>query len=214
MLQNPFGSEKPPACFERVDDPKAGVAGWNPGSPECAGGLDPSFKNEVTGSHIRNRCVGFQACGNAVQAKKVAMARGLIEPRTLLRPTVTSPVTPPQQQQQQVTTMVPNRYQGQVQQLEAERQVLELRRQIEVLQRGGATAVPQMVTGYQQMMPVNYSMPAYLTVPEPVEPHGFWGMLSRTVVRSVGKSVGHSVAHLFDTIPFTPPRGGGNSSGM
>lgn len=53
------------------------------------------------------------------------------------------------------------------------------------------------------MMPVNYMMPAYLTMPEPVHPdEGIGGPLVRTLFRSVGKSLGHSLAHFFDSTIF------------
>jgi hypothetical protein len=56
------------------------------------------------------------------------------------------------------------------------------------------------------MMPVDYRMPAYLSIPEERhEGQGLLGLMARTVGRSMGKALGHSIAHLFDTVPLTPP---------
>lgn len=54
--------------------------------------------------------------------------------------------------------------------------------------------------GYQQMMPVNYQVPHYLTAQE--TEGGFWRRLWFTSLRSIGKSLGHSFAALFDHNPM------------
>jgi hypothetical protein len=68
---------------------------------------------------------------------------------------------------------------------------------------------PTQQHGYQQMVPVNYGMPQYLTVREPMhEKRG--KRLFIEIVRSLGKSFGHTLANFFDSEAFTtrpPPRG-------
>jgi hypothetical protein len=61
----------------------------------------------------------------------------------------------------------------------------------------------------QQMMPVNYQMPSYLSVPETIRPgEGMFAPLMRSLFRSAGKSVGHSLAHFFDWTPASRGDGG------
>jgi len=56
---------------------------------------------------------------------------------------------------------------------------------------------------HQQMMPVNYQMPSYLTVPEHVgEGDTFFHVLFREMLRGMGKSFGHTIAHFFDAHSF------------
>jgi hypothetical protein len=52
------------------------------------------------------------------------------------------------------------------------------------------------------MVPVNYSMPQYLTVREPANGQGLVKRLGKEVMRSMGKSFGHTLAHFFDVEPF------------
>jgi hypothetical protein len=57
--------------------------------------------------------------------------------------------------------------------------------------------------GYQQMMPVNFEIPQYLTVREKRrENEGVFRMLGREVARSMLKSMGHTFANFFDSTPF------------
>ena len=54
---------------------------------------------------------------------------------------------------------------------------------------------------HQQMMPVNYTMPSYLSVPE--DPSAsFWRALWMSLFRSFGKALGHSIANFFDSHPL------------
>lgn len=225
MTQSMYGEVKP-KCFGVIDNPAEGIAGWNPNDKECAGGLDPTFCDKITGSNIRSRCAELQNCGAVVQSKKLAAARGLIEPRTLLKQP--QPVLPQNQQFQQrpmfgqamtppvnpALQQMQHQLLQQQQQKLAEQQQAQWQQQLAQIQRAGI-GQPQvgMNMGYQQMMPVNYQMPSYLSIAEPVEPGGFWGMFGRTIFRSMGKSIGHSVAHMFDTIPFTHRKPTGNGSG-
>lgn len=62
----------------------------------------------------------------------------------------------------------------------------------------------------QQMMPVNFSIPQYLSVREPVTSGGVMKRLSWEVFRSMGKSIGHTLSNFFDSEAFgfrpPPPR--------
>ena len=221
--------EERPSCFGRIDDPSKQIEGWNPSCPSCAGGADPTYTDEKTGSHIREKCVFFNSCGSTVQAKKMEQMRTtLVDPKSLMRPTVQpqaqtvpTPTVPapqypasvyqPQQpsqpklaeslQQQQQALLLQQQQQAMMQHMQ--QQMAQMQRMAPQQQMQMMPIMPQM--GYQQMMPVNYMMPSYLSNPEPVEPGGFWRMMGRTVFRSMGKSVGHSVAHIFDSIPFGEP---------
>ena len=56
-----------------------------------------------------------------------------------------------------------------------------------------------------QMMPVNYSMPAYLTSPEQrMEGESYWAPMAREIARGMGKAMGHAIAHFFDNVAFKP----------
>lgn len=197
--------ESVPSCFGKVDNPPH-QEGWNAGVAACAGGPDATFTDEKTGSHVRERCTYFNECGTKANAKKFEMMRqNLIAPSALVKqqPPIVGPPNKVAeallaQQQQQQLVQQQAQYQAMMQQQAV---------QMAQLQKAGVT-VPQMMmpTGYQQMMPVNYQMPSYLTATETVEPGGFWKAMARTVFRSIGKSMGHSVAHMFDSIPFSAVR--------
>jgi hypothetical protein len=53
------------------------------------------------------------------------------------------------------------------------------------------------------MVPVNYGMPQYLTVREPVNGQRLFTRLGVEVLRSMGKSFGHTLANFFDVEMFT-----------
>lgn len=193
--------EDKPACFGRVDDPVKQEEGWNPQVSACAGGPDPAYTNEKTGSHVRDRCMFFQQCGAVANAKKFEGMR-----QTLISPTSLVKQPPVVGQTIQVQQAAPNKLAESLQQQQAiqqQQQYNAMMAQMQQMQRMGIQPQQMMVPGYQQMMPVNYQMPGYLTSPEVIEPGGFWKAVARTVFRSVGKSVGHSVAHMFDSVPFS-----------
>lgn len=215
MTQTVFRDEKP-VCYGVVDDPVKGREGWNPNHVECTGGLDPTFKDPETGSHMRQRCVFFQSCGAVAQAKKQEAARP-IDPKTLVRSTPHSFVPSAQPPTLQPMAKFGETFGKTEQQRALEQQMQQMQQlhaaQLEQMRRMMPQQMPQQMMpqmGYQQMMPVNYQMPAYLTAPEPTAPGGFWKMFGRTVFRSMGKSVGHSVAYMFDSVPFGEPPTGKN----
>jgi hypothetical protein len=203
MTQQVLREEKPP-CFGRVDEPAKNIEGWNPQSPSCFGGADPTFTNEATGSHIRDRCIFFSSCGSVVQAKRMETARAIIDPKSLVRPTYPQPAPAAPTMAGQPPSFMNQFGSALVRQQQAEAQ----QRAVAAQPQWAGQPVPGHYPGaqYQQMMPVNHYMPSYLSTPEPVQPGGFWRMLGVTVFRSMGKSAGHSVAHLFDTVALLSPK--------
>lgn len=209
-----MSNEKPP-CFGKL---------WDGTSPECKGGVDPAFKDEETGSNLRQKCEFFESCGVRYQASRMESARALIDPKSLVKgPPTLTPSRPAQQQQGMVPAFVERFAQSFMQQQAQQPQMVmvppqQMMKPAQHPQQMMMMPAPQMAYGYQQMMPVNYQMPGYLTVPEHREPGGsFFGFAMRTIFRSMGKSVGHSVAHLFDSNPLGPyppqGNGGGPSNG-
>lgn len=171
-------TQDPPSCYGSL---------WDGTSPECRGGVDPAYKNEETGSNLRDRCKWFDSCGSRTQAAKQSQ---YVDPRNLVRNNVVPTIQPLQQ---------PPPFQSKFNPPPPVQQVIR-------------PAYPPMQQAPVQvnqmgMMPVNYQMPGYLSVPEVrYEGEGFMKILWRTVLRAVGKSVGHSVSHLFDTTVLgTPP---------
>jgi len=158
----------------------------------------------------------FQSCGTVVQAKRMDEARQALIPAQSLSKPGQIPTLAPQRmanQQPQPAQQPPTqplflqRFADQLtikrQQEEAEKAAQAQREYFLQMQRAGH--VPGPMPGYQQMMPVNYHMPSYLSIQEPHQPGGFWKMFTRTVFRSMGKAVGHSIANMFDTIPLSTP---------
>ena len=93
--------------------------------------------------------------------------------------------------------------------------------QMEMMKRGqipqGMMMPPQMMPGmmpgpqmgFQQMMPVNFEIPQYLTRREHRRPdESLFRMLGREVARSMLKSAGHTFANFWDSTPFIlePPK--------
>lgn len=194
--------EEKPLCFGRIDNPAKNDEGWNPQCPLCAGGIDPAYTDEKTGSHIRERCTLFQACGSIVQAKKMAQMRpALIDPKSLVKPQV-SVQTPPAAYQPQNQNQLAAAIQQQQAAALQQQQHNALLQQMAQMQRMTPQVQGMMPMGFQQMMPVNYQMPSYLSTPEPVHKGGFWRMFMLTIFRSMGKSAGHSASYMFDSIPL------------
>jgi hypothetical protein len=222
--------EAKPGCFGRIDAP--GSEGWNPNSHECAGGITATGKYDACiffqscGTLVQAKKV--DAARKLIDPNSLVRAN----PSPVLTPAPTPVVpqpapTAPQQlhlQPAQPNQQFVQRYAEQMlaqqnQQLQA--QIAQLQAQLQAHPKppqftpamhpsvASHAAMPHAMTpqmvmmpAYQQMMPVNYAMPAYLSNPEPNNPDGFWKMLGVTVFRSMGKSVGHSVAHVFDSVPL------------
>lgn len=190
----------PPACFGKS---------WDQHAAECAGGLDPAYTDSETGGHVRRPCGFFNECGSRCQAGKMQQARELIPATSLSRawqkPTAQPPVTAPAPMQVGVQQFA-------IQQLQAQIEAMQKRAMIDA-QRGGQPQASMYYQGpqpgFQQMMPVNFEMPQYLTQREYRRPNdGVFKVLGREVFRSMLKSAGHTFANFFDSTPFfeKPPR--------
>lgn len=142
----------------------------------CTGGFDPAYVGE-NGTHIRERCNYSQACSARVQASQ---RQQIIPTSNLLRaqqPTQFSVPSAPSTgyPRPSLPTAPPPRQYGAPQQQQ------------------------QPYVGVQQMVPVNFGIPQYLTAREPVTSGNFSKRLGLELVRSVGKSLGHTLANFFDT---------------
>jgi len=152
---------------------------YDPKNAECAGGYDPSFYEE--GSHVRPKCATFEACGSHCRAKnainRVGGAAALTTPS------------------RSVTVLQSNK-KGQPQHIAVSQPTFVTAEQLQ--------AQPAPILVANQMMPVNYGMPSYLSVlePERKKKGKKWKSLTSEVGRSIGKSVGHSIAHFFDSVPW------------
>lgn len=153
---------------------------YDPKCAECAGGYDPSFYED--GSHSRPKCATFEGCGSHCRAKNAISRVG--GSKHLATPS------------RSVTVLQTNGKPGKGQPLVGPQPVFVTSEQLQAQQ------APVMVAN--QMMPVNYGMPAYLSVLEPKRKKKGkkWKSLSSEVGRSIGKSLGHSIAHFFDSVPW------------
>ena len=166
-----------PDCFGQL---------WEARAPECAGGVDLMYTNKQTGSHVRERCRFFDACGAKVQAtKKAAMQATIPQSWTFPKPQTSAEASRaqvPQMSQQ----MVPQQHQQQM-----------------PVMHGTWYPAPT----YQ----FNHGIPNYLSMPEPRAPgESVWFSLMREILRGLIKSFGHTVAYFVDTTPVKrlPPPGG------
>ncbi len=202
-------SEGPPPCFGKS---------WEKDAIECIGGLDPTWKDEATGSHVREPCMYFNTCGSRVQAAKMEEASKLVPATSLARSWAPRPtqVQNPQpvggtsqgiqqftmQNLQQQFEKMQKDWIAQQQQMMARGMPPQMMQQMMMPQQ--QMGMPQM--GYQQMMPVNFEIPQYLTRREYRRPdEGLWRVLGREVGRSMLKSAGHTFANFFDSTPFYSP---------
>jgi hypothetical protein len=174
-------TEEPPSCFGKQ---------WDPKVAECAGGLDPAYTDPRTGSHTRERCHFFDNCGTRKVAGDMEQHR-LISAQSLVRPQpVAAPSGNPAFQQFIAQHNAAIAAQQQLHRTIAQQQ---------------APVAPHFQSTYQQMMPVNYQMPGYLTVPELHGENDRWyHVLGRIAFRSIGKALGHSISHFFDTLILGP----------
>lgn len=193
MLQLPVLQNRanpPPECF--------GSHWWDPKSAECIGGPDPAYSNPKTGSHVRERCTFFSACGAKVQASRAGA-------QLQQQPTQQPGVTPlssyhfPAVQRPSVSAGA------------ARTQVAPMS---QPMFSGGQPYQQQQVP--QQMMmqqpqhwhpaptyQFQHGLPNYLSVPEP-RMHGetIWQVLLRELVRGAIKAFGHTLAYFIDTTPM------------
>lgn len=219
-----YQQEEKPECFGAYE--KNGVPLWDARSPECAGGLDPTFRNQNDGTSIRPPCDFFKECGNSVGRGHLIPANHLVKqerPRPGWMPPVVSTAptvrTPQPAPQAQVMPQAGGYSYEQLAQMYAYLQ--NMLAQVQATQAGHNPPrnpavqpqvqymppqvmphmmAPTMQQGFQQMMPVNHYMPTYLTQAEPEG--SFGGRLIRELFRSLGKAAGHSIAHFFDNNPL------------
>lgn len=158
---------------------------WEPEAKECKGGLDAGYTDPTTGSHIRDPCECYEACGSHTQAMRLKDARQhsvqLITSQQLVR--AQSAGTTTTMSKAQVPVLYPPPEAAVQQQKVA----------------AGMQAPSINTAGYQPMA-VNYSMPTYLTVPETrFDGESFFIYAIRVLVRAMLKGGAHGLAHLFDT---------------
>lgn len=239
-----------PSCFGKQ---------WESNDPQCAGGRDPAYTDPVTGSHIRERCAYYSACGTRVQVARSTSSTSSTPQPTQLVPAqnLTRPVWGVQQRQQPPpatpattptanTSPVPAQVLAQypwmqafmqqmMQQPPAQPQLPPIQNWDGAMQhfvqalahhlhgapqgygpipmqgrpaQPTAFVPPNAVYGQAPMMPVNFMMPGYLSVPEVRRPgDSLLGLLGREVARSLFKAGGHTVANFFDFTTWGPPGG-------
>lgn len=204
-----LNQDPPPECF--------GIS-WNPKDVLCAGGADIAFRDDKTGSHVRPACDFFNACGTRVSHKTLEQSRlipasSLVRSPTAQQPVQTSSPSPAQPPGGMTTAQMQQWLNEQAKALAT--QMFQQMQQYPQQSRGTApyntATYPQGGQFYDprfQPMPVNYQMPAYLTVPE--TGGSLFGRLFMTLLRSVCKAGGHSFSSFWDTTPLIgPPPGSG-----
>ena len=174
-----------PSCFGKD---------WDKRAPECTGGADPNYVHPLNGSHTRDTCNFFQACG----ARKLASQAVLLPSASLIRPPV---ITPP-------PVTAPQTFADSLRQVNATREaaLANLRQQ----QQQPFGPYPVQVTHPAQTYQLSYVSPAFLSVPEERHPgETLFSVLCREIFRSMLKALGHALANFFDTriwkTPGSPP---------
>ena len=149
--------------------------------PECVGGHDPAYLDE-NGSHVREPCNHRGACSARMQALR--NLNGIVPTSSPTRPS-TGFNRPPTAFTQPSAPIQPFRTQSYP-----------------------MTQGHQSV-GMQQMVPVNYGIPQYLSVREPLDGRTMAARLFMEVFRSIFKALGHTVSNFFDTEVFGRKHNGG-----
>lgn len=153
---------------------------WDQKAPECVGGLDLEYTSP-TGSHIRSPCRWFQQCGMRTQAMKSL-------------PQVGQPVVPLAHLLQPPRALQPAPMDPRLTAL------------AQSMTRPVLTPAPQQAQAMQYLS-VDYRMPSYLTVLEPIDPEeGVWRPLGRELLRAILKAAGHTLASFVDRVIFRGPR--------
>jgi len=189
-------ADETPPCFGKE---------WDGNNSECRGGYEHGYINPINGSNSRDQCIFFRSCGAHTQAARVGQAR-LVPTQNLVRLPPAAPSAPVQAPMQTMATQF-----GQVQQ---QQRPLPPQAPVPqpVYQQQQQPMVQQVPYGYQQMQPVNYQMPGYLTTPQMQQPNeSFASMLAKNLMRSMAKAAGHSFSHVFDVTPLGDIWGGGNN---
>lgn len=205
MAQFNLNPDPPPDCFGKS---------WNPKDVLCAGGADITYRDDRTGSHVRPQCDYYSSCGARVAHTQMEQSR-LMPAQNLVRSPTPQPATPqasappswmsPTQMQQwmneQAKTLATQMFQQMQQYPQTGRNAAAAPYGSPPYPQGGGYFDPRF-----QPMPVNYQMPAYLTVPEErFAGDSLFVVLFRTIFRSVLKAGGHSFSHFWDTMPMGRP---------
>lgn len=170
---------------------------WASTAKECSGGLDPAYKDPITGSHERGQCKYYAACA---QATNMAKMESSAQVQPLPKPAPQYPIT------QQFPYAVQRPQQQYPQPQYFQQQQYFQPQQFSTPQ----FAPPWIAQQGPQIVPMPYAqpggqIPSYLSVPEPVNPNEHWfGRLLREIVRAIFKSSGHTTANFFDHNPFRP----------
>lgn len=197
-----------PSCF--------GSHLWSATSAECVGGPDPGYTHPQTMAHTRERCRFYSECATTSarnRTQQVQPQSNFVPVQSLIQrqPTMPAPISPtvgvqppprpvapppnlaprPPLQPYQPPTYAP---QQQYQQPYYAPQTF--------------TAPPHVAQMGPAQVPLQYQqpgaqMPAYLTMPEPMEDgDSGWRVLVRVLFRSIMKAAGHSMASFFDHTPM------------
>jgi hypothetical protein len=204
-------SDTPPSCFGKH---------WNPKEPECRGGNDPSYINQVTGSNRRETCRWYSQCATAQNSPVVSP---VIPPQALLshrpppappRPVPSpafsqtpAPPAPPSPQMQHQPVLQYSSYQGVQAPQYVNHQHQHLQQQPHHVQgpyvQPVYAAQPVAVPANQPM--VGAATQSFLMVPEPYNDGASHGQrLMRTMFRSMAKAGALAVANYMDYYPITP----------
>lgn len=200
------GSHKRPKCAffdECGHKAQCFGVGWNANSAQCR----PAFGGQT--------CPLYKECASAMnQLRPVVPATSLLQSQRSPMPGA-APVQPPMQP----TPMVPQVLQQTRQVIHGIQTGVQQAQQRQVIPPAGFAQVPQ----YQQqasgqylvpptdaqmpfLVPQNHQaygaqMPAYLTVPEPLN-QPWWQMALWSILRAAGKASFHTMANVFDHVPF------------
>jgi len=176
MNQTTVQTTQQPECYGKI---------WDQSAVECAGGYDATFV-APNGAKVRPRCDYFDSCKiRTALAKTEAQQRALVAPSSLIRPQQPAAPYAPRFQQPPPMQMTP--------------------------QAAPPPAYPNphypypiVVSQPVQMMPTNYGIPAYLTVPEERRSgEHFLAPLGREMLRAGGKALGHAFAAWLDHNAFS-----------
>jgi len=208
-----------------LDTPDCYGKSWNPKDVLCAGGADFTFTDE-NGRHIRPQCDHYSTCGVRTSHSKMEQSR-LVPVQNLVRsPTSPMPdavsVFGPKSNGTPISnwtgqTPAPTMTKAQMEEWmnqKAKEMAMQMWQNAQSYPQARSTATyssnnyPQNMPFYDprfQPMPVNFQMPAYLTVPQQREPgESLISLLFKNLFRSMMKAGGHSFAHFWDTVPMGP----------
>lgn len=163
-------TKPPPDCYGKHFDRS---------EPTCVGGHDPAYTDD-DGRHVRESCAMASSCAARCQANR-QLAPQIVPATNLINNRPQAPLTSFSQPTQAAQPYRPAAYTNP---------------SIQYHQPTPSQYHPQ--AGVQQMVPVNYGIPQYLSVREPVNGQSLPKRLGMEVLRSLGKAVGHTIAHFFD----------------